>query len=186
MKMGGRQGPRGGRRRDRGALGACGTSLGFRVAGGRGRWSSPARRSPWDVEHKARGVLQATGFPYCSGRGLGLRSPTPDGKNGGLVPPVAKGERPGGKGPRSGPRLGRESAHCVCSRPGICRVASLHPRWGQCARHRVRLRHGWTVTPYPGVPLARANGPSGSERSRPGRPSRCFEGQKENALQSRP
>lgn len=99
--------------RDRGALGARGTSLGFRVAGGRGRWSSPARRSPWDVEHKARGVLQATGFPYCSGRGLGLRSPTPDGKNRGTRAPRGKGRTARGQRAAVGPSTG-QGAGSLC------------------------------------------------------------------------
>lgn len=186
MKMGGRQGPRGGQGRDRGALGACGTSLGFRVACGRGRWSSPARRSPWDVEHKARGVLQATGFPYCSGRGLGLRSPTPDGKNGGLVPPVAKGERPGGKGPRSGPRPG-QGARSVCLPSARYLQSGLSPS------------SVGTVRSTPSPPPSRLDGhtiprgPVGTDERALGfgeiktwAPVEVFEGQKENALQSRP
>lgn len=143
--------------------------------GARGTWSTKPGASC-----KPRASLTAQeGVSACEAQHQTVRT-------GDSCPPWQRANGPGAKGRGRPVGLGRERARCVCPRPGICRVASLHPRWGQCAQLQVRLRRGWTVTPYPGVPLARANGPSGSERSRPRRPLRCFEGQKENALQSRP
>lgn len=183
MKMGGRQGPRGGRGCDRGALGDAGRRLAsvWRAAvaagprprvGARGTWSTKPGASC-----KPRASLTAQeGVSACEAQHQTVRT-------GDSCPPWQRANGPGAKG--RGRALGWAGS--------MLAVSVLSPVF---AEWPLSILGGDSALGTQSASVtagrshrtqgSRANGPSGSERSRPGRPSRCFEGQKENALQSRP